>query len=279
VHDETVREDVYGYQDVKSERGLELWARVGIRLLSERIWTDAGAGRVFDAAAFERAMRRQVALEHAAARAVKQVATIEDRVLRKGDEAQGSDIARLVTANSHASRIKDELTAARHECESLKSDPARRLVIPDGSRLTAVPTPEDVEAIIRGDTSPDLPRRAAMVREWITVTELGRLFAVSVATARRWVTSGRGPKQAPEVVVDLTCGRKRRRIPVSCLNLDQLTLGQKEMLAQLLSRWPIEENWSQADCETPIASPVVPPTTRMKVDRSNTPAALRQRAA
>jgi hypothetical protein len=251
VHDHRIKDDVYGYSDVGSEVGRELWSRVGIRLASELIWTSAGAHRVPDVATFERTFRRQLALEGALRREAGRVAAIQRVAAEKRESAGHQDVLALLTATNAERQARIALDEARTDCERLRNDRTSWLVVEDPADAPQV-TLEEVEGQLRVGTSMEPVGSSSRVRVWLTVTELAKLYGVSTATARRWVKPGCAPKHLPRLRVDLACGPKRRRIPVGWLEPERLTAGQSRMLRELLSRWPLEENWSRSDCETPL---------------------------
>jgi hypothetical protein len=252
VHDHRIAGDAYGYGDVNSEAGRETWARVGIGLASAYIWGPAGAPRAPDVAAYERAFRRQLALEDEVRRATRCVAAAETNAAKKGEDAGHQDVVALLRATTVERQARIALEEARDECEQLRNDEDTWLAIEDTPEAPRVDL-STVEEQIRAGVPADAGGSPSRLRNWLTVTEMSKLFAVSPATARRWVEPGKPPKHLPGLTVDVSCGRKRRRVLAESLSPDRLTNGQTEMLAEMLGQWPLEENWSQKDRETPLA--------------------------
>jgi hypothetical protein len=257
VQDHEVNEDILGYNDVKSENGREILARFGILAASRRIWTDLGARREPDRDAIRRKLAQIQTVQLALERTLKQVSQIGVRA-RTPESVDTADVLALISATNEERQLREELYRAREELRALCDDRAKWRLVPDDEPFE--PKPVDlsvIEAELNGGTRHLAPRLASC-RDWLTVPEVGTLFYVGDATARRWVNGTlphrpghpANPWEADAIPVDSSLGRRRRRLWLRGIKPSALTPEQLEFANELTSRWP--RGWSRADREAPL---------------------------
>lgn len=131
VLDHRIEDDPYGYADVGSERGREIWTRLAAKLVSERLWTDVAARRKPDLEAFDAACAARAAV---AKRLVELEATRSHLRMRlSADGADAGSFQQFILMSEDAVALRRQLHDADAVCERLSGDRSTWLIIDPGS--------------------------------------------------------------------------------------------------------------------------------------------------